>query len=174
MKKIFASAAIAMTLCGTPVVSAQDAAAIPKIVVTSEFQKDWSKGSKLETDGLSDLETAKSDLAKFGADVVNAQTKRDNAQSRSNDARQTFESLTARPYFSDPDAARSWAKQVEDAASDWAKYDARADDGASELRKATKRRADAQQAVDKAQGKVDRGRKLMAEAEGASLRQASR
>lgn len=175
MKNLIAYAAITLALVGAPVVvSAQDPNPASPIVVTGKYQKDWDKGSKLEADGLKDLDGSKRDLVKYSAEVVNAQNKRDNSRSRADNARETFESLTARPYFSDPDDARKWAKQVESAASDWAKYNARQDDGAKELKKAQSRQADAQEAVDKAQAKIDKGRTMMAEAERASLRQASR
>lgn len=175
MRKVFVSSAIALAMAGLPVAAAaQNAPANPQIVVSGKFQKDWDKGSKLEAEGLKDLQQAQRDLVGYSADVVNAQDKRDTSNKRAENARDAFQNLTARPFFSDPEEARKWAKQVESAATDWAKFDARREDGAKELRKAQDRQADAQKAVDKAQDKIDRGRTLMADAERASVRQSSR
>ena len=175
MNKFFVGAATALALAGTPaIVSAQQPAATPQIVVTGKFQKDWNKGSQLEAEGLQELEKAKKNLVGVSADVVNAQNKRDSSHSRAENARQTFENLTNQMVFSDPEEARKWAKRVESAASDWAKYHARREEGVKELRKAQKRQSSAQDDVAKAQDKIDKGRTMMVEAERASMRQQSR
>lgn len=173
MKVILISAAAAFTLASGPIASAQETTDPSPIVVMAKYQGDWDKGSKLEAEGLAALEVAQRDLVKYSAEVANAQDKRDSSQSRAENARQAFQSLTARPYFSDPNDARDWARQVQGAAADWAKYDARQGDGANELRKAQKRQAGAQEAVAKAQSRIEKGRSLMAEAERSSIHQAS-
>lgn len=144
------------------------------IVVSAEHQKDWDRGNRIEAEGLRELEEAQRDLVRYSADVVDAQGKRDSSQDRANNARQAFESLTARPYFSNPDDARDWAKLVEETASEWKRFAARSDDGAEELRRAQRRQEKAQEAVEKAQEKIDEGREMMAEAELRSMRRASR
>lgn len=175
MKKFLVGAATALALVGTPaMVSAQQSAATPQIVVSGKYQKDWNKGSQLEAEGLQQLEKAKKNLVGVSADVVNAQNKRDSSHSRAENARQTFENLTTQMVFSDPEEAHKWARQVESSASDWAKYHARRDDGVKELRKAQKRQESAQEDVAKAQAKIDKGRTLMVEAERASMRQPPR
>ena len=153
---------------------AQEETQVKQIIVTGQYQKDWDRGNRLEAEGLSDMQKAKRDLVKYSAAVVNAQDMRDTSQSRADNAREAFESLTARPFFSDAEDARRWAKQIESAASDWEKYTNRSAQGAKDLRKAQSRQTDAQSAVEKAQAKIDRGIAMKADAERASLRQAAR
>ncbi len=142
------------------------ASANSPIVVTAKHQKNWDKGSKLEAEGLKDLEKAKNGLVGFSADVVEAQNKRDSSRARGENAAAEFRRLLAsQTYFSDADEAERWAKQVEKSASEWAKYDGRRLDGRKELDKGMSKQNKAQAAVDKAQNKVDRGRAMKREAE---------
>lgn len=170
MKTFLIASGLALaTLAAPQVAFAQDQQAEATIVVTAKHQKAWDKGQKREAEGLRDMQKAKRDLVKHSASVVNAQDLRDTSQSRADNAREAFESLTARPFFSSPEDAHKWAKQVENAASDWDKYSERVEKGAKDFRKAQDRQADAQEAVDKAQRKIDEGRAMKAEAERASL-----
>ena len=103
---------------------------------------------------------------RISADVVDAQNKRDSSRNRSDNASAEFRKLTSNiTYFSDAEEATRWARQVDKAASQWAKYDDHRGDGRKDLDKATKKQRKAQGAVDKAQAKVDRGRSMKAEAE---------
>ncbi|MGN3974196.1 hypothetical protein [Tsuneonella sp. SYSU-LHT278] len=167
MKSVFGSVAILLATVGMPATAAaQDAMPAPQIIVIGKYQKDWDKGSKLEAEGLVALEKAKKDLVRYSADVVDAQNKRDGSRARSEHAAAEFRKLTSNiTYFSDAEEAARWARQVEKAASQWAKYAERRGDGRKELDAATRKQSQAQSAVDKAQAKVDRGRAMKAEAE---------
>lgn len=171
MKSILAAAGLVLAATAMPVTAiAQDTMSAPTIVVTGKYQKDWDKGSKLEAQGIKELEKAKKALIGYSADVVNAQNKRDSSRARSENASAEFRKLTASPtYFSDAAEASRWARQVEKAAAEWAKYDDRRGDGRAELDKAMKKQSKAQAAVDKAQAKIDRGRTMKAEAERLSM-----
>lgn len=174
MKTFVLATGLALTSLAMPQTGiAQELHAAVEIVVSAEHQRDWDRGSKIEAEGLRDMQKAKRDLVKYSADVVNAQDLRDTSLSRAENARQAFESLTSRPFFSDPSNAREWARQVEATASDWEEYSDRSEKGAKDLRKAQKRQTNAQTKVDEAQAKIDEGRALKAEAERASRRQAN-
>lgn len=174
MKTFLIASGLALASLAAPHMAvAQDQQTAADIIVSGKYQKDWDRGHKLEAEGLRDLQEAKRDLVKHSAAVVNAQDLRDTSQSRADNAREAFESLTVRPFFSSADDAYKWAKQVESAASDWDKHSARSEQGVKDLNKAQKRQADAQEAVDKAQAKIDRGSAMKADAERASQRQAS-
>lgn len=167
MKSFFAAAGLVLAATAMPVVAvAQDALPTPTIVVTGKYQETWDKGSELEAQGLRDLERAKKDLARYSADVVDAQNKRDGSRAQSDNASAEFRKLTASiTYFSDAGEASRWARQVDMAASQWAKHDDRRGDGRKDLDKAMKKQRQAQEAVDKAQATVDRGRTMKTEAE---------
>lgn len=167
MKSILAAASLAIATTALPAVAiAQDAMAVPTIVVTGKYQERWEKGSKLEAEGLGDLEEAKKNLVRYSADVVDGQNKRDGSGDQSDNASAEFRKLTSNmAQFSDGKEASRWARQVEKAASNWAKYDNRRGDGRNELNKAMKKQTKAQEAVEKAQLKVERGRAMKAEAE---------
>lgn len=167
MKTALIAAGVALaSLTVSSAASAQAVAVESSIIVDGKFQQDWQRGSVLEAEGLKALEKSRKDLVKHSADVVQAQTQRDLASQRAANARQTFESLTVTgaPATTSKDAHR-WAKQVEDAASIWAKHEDRGADGSKALEKALKRQSKAQASVDEAQAKVDLGRKLKSEAE---------
>ncbi|MEM7688072.1 MAG: hypothetical protein AAF291_03540 [Pseudomonadota bacterium] len=175
MKTIIIATGLALASLATPQMAfAQEEAPATQIIVAGQYQKSWDRGHKLEAEGLTEMQKAKRDLVKHSAAVVNAQDLRDTSQSRADNAREAFESLTARPFFSDAEDARKWAKQVESAASNWEKYTGHSERGAKDLLKAQGRQADAQAAVEKAQAKIDRGLAMKADAERASLRQAAR
>ncbi|WP_390479048.1 hypothetical protein [Altererythrobacter sp. MTPC7] len=142
--------------------------------MTAEHQRDWDRGNSREAEGLRDLQRAQRDLVRYSAAVVEAQDKRDTSMSRAENAQSSFESLTSRPFFTDAGDARDWAKQVEEVAKDWERFEERSEEGAKELRRAQRRQANAQEAVDVAQAKIDEGRAMMADAERASQRQARR
>jgi hypothetical protein len=145
---------------------AQQTTVAAPIVVTAKYMKDWTKGSKMEAEGLKDLEKAKNNLVGYAADVVEAQNKRDSSQARGDNASAEFRRLTANPiYFADGEEAARWAKQVDKAASEWAKFAERGTDGRDDLDSAMSKQNKAQAAVDKAQNKVDRGRTMKIEAE---------
>lgn len=167
MKSIFYAAGIMLAATAVPGLAiAQGTMNAPEIVVTGKYERDWNKGSDLEAKGLRELEKAKKDLVRYSADVVNAQNKRDTARARSENASAEFLKLTSNiAYFSDASEASRWARQVDKAASDWAKNDDRRGDGRKELDRAMKKQAAAQKAVDQAQAKVDKGRAIKAEAE---------
>lgn len=167
MKMLLAVSGFALAIAGLPTVGlAQESDPTSAIVVTAKHQGLWDKGSKLEAQGLKDLESAKKKLIGYSADVVGAQNKRDSSRSRAENASAEFRKLTTSvTYFSDPQEAARWARQVDKAAAEWAKYDDRRGDGRQDLDKGVKRQRDAQEAVDKAQAKVDRGRAMKAEAE---------
>ena len=167
MKSLFAAAGLILAATALPPMAlAQDALPAPELIVTGKYQSAWDKGSKLEAQGLKELEKAKQDLIRYSADVVSAQNKRDTSRARSDNASAEFRKLVNNSgYFTDAAEAARWARQVEKAAAEWAKYDDRRGDGRADLGEATKRQAKAQAAVDKAQAKVDRGRTMKAEAE---------
>lgn len=141
----------------------------PAIVVTAKNQKDWNKGNALEAKGLVTLQKANVELVRYSADIVTAQENRNSAQARAENARMSFENLTARPFFSDPVEARKWAKQVDSSATEWERNIKRGEKAQGELDKAQKRQETAQKNVAKAQQQVDEGRALMARAERDSL-----
>lgn len=175
MKSLFLISSLTLSVIAAPAFAgSQDQQAGPEITVSAKYQKDWTKGNKVEAEGLQEIAKAKRELVKHSAEVVNAQNLRDNSQAQAQNAREAFDSLTARPYFTKPDEASKWAKRVERAASDWAKYDNRRADGAKDLEKAQDRQSDAQQAFDKAQAKIDKGRGMKLTAEQASLSRAAR
>ena len=175
MKTFLIASSLALASLAAPQVAfAQDQQATSEIIVSGKFQQDWERGNKLEAEGLRDLQEAKRELVKQSAAVVNAQDLRDTSQSRAENAREAFETLTSNPFFSDANDASKWAKRVEGAASDWDKYSERSEKGSKDLKKALRRQASAQEAVDKAQVKIDRGLAMKADAERASQRQARR
>ena len=145
-----------------------------EIVVTAEHQRNWDRGNRIEAEGLSDLQRAQRDLVRHSADVVIAQDKRDTSLSRALNARQAFENLIARPFFTAGADAKDWAKQVEDAASDWDRFEDRSEEGAREFERAQRRQLDAQESVNEAQAQVDEGRAMKSDAERASQRSAQR
>jgi hypothetical protein len=176
VNKLIATAALVLATTAIPAIAAaQVSTPAPTIVVTGKYQKSWNKGSSLEAEGIRDMEKAKKELVRYSADVVNAQNKRDSARARAENAADEFRNLTAAPiYFSDAEEAVQWARRVEKASSDWAKFDARRGDGRAELDKAMTKQRRAQQAVDKAQAMIDQGRTMKTEAERLSMLGAQR
>lgn len=173
MKIFIAAIALAIPALTAPsIASAQGttASVAEPIVVTAKHKKSWEKGSKMEADALKDLEKAKNNLVKYSADVVEAQNKRDSSQARGDNASAEFRRLTAsQTYFADAQEAARWAKQVDKAAAEWAKYAERRTDGRDDLDTAMSKQNKAQAAVDKAQNRVDRGRAMKMEAERLSV-----
>ena len=173
MKTFVIATGLALASLAAPQVAlAQDGQASADIIVSGEFQKNWDRGNRLEAEGLSDLQKAQRDLVKYSAAVVNAQDLRDTSLSRAENAQEAFENLTARPFDGDAREARDWAKQAEAHASDWEKFSKRSEKGERDLVKAQDRQADAQEAVNKAQGMIEEGRALKDEAQRATERQA--
>lgn len=154
--------------------AAQSDATQTSIVVTAENQRDWDRGNELEAKGLRDLQEANRNLVRHSADVVTAQETRDTSRSRADNSRQAFESLTSRPFFSDPQDAHKWAQQVESTAKDWERFADRGDKASRDLQKAQERQTKAQDQVDKAQRRVDEGRAMMVAAQRASAVSVSR
>lgn len=170
MKLLMAASGLVLaTLTLPPAALAQADAPQGTIVVTAENQHDWDRGNELEAKGLRDLQKANRELVKQSAAVVTAQELRDTSRSRADNARQAFENLTARPFFSSPKDAWRWSKQVEATAKDWERFSERGDNAARDLAKAQERQGKAQEQVDKAQRRVDEGRATMAAAERASI-----
>lgn len=167
MKPIMVAISAALATAAIPATAlAQQTEAEATIVVSGEYERDWRKGSKLETDGLRDLEKAQSDLAVINSDLSKAQNKRNDAQARAENARSDFYSNALEASkTSDADKARSLGQKTEDAGEAWEKADDVLQSANKDLEKATKRQRKAQKAYDKAQAKVDRGRAMMAEAE---------
>lgn len=167
------SLAIAIALSATALSGAAVAQTVSpdaEIVVSAKYQRDWDKGHKLEAEGLRDLERAQNDLIKYSADVVEAQNKRSSSASRGDNAEQKFRSLTAQtPVFTSGRDAERWAKKVETAAQDWAKYDNRRADGDGDFKKAVDRQEKAEEAVAKAEAHIAKGRQMKAEAERRSM-----
>lgn len=139
------------------------------IVVTAENQREWNRGNEMEAKGLRDLQEANRNLVRHSADVVTAQETRNTSRDRADNARQAFENLTARPFFSNPKDARRWSQQVESTAKDWERFTERGDNASRDLQKAQDRQEKAQEQVDKAQRRVDEGRAMMVAAERASV-----
>ncbi|MEO1220620.1 MAG: hypothetical protein AAFY42_04615 [Pseudomonadota bacterium] len=170
MKLLMAASGLVLATFALPQVAmAQSDAPQSTILVTAENQRDWNRGNELEAKGLRDLQEASRKLVRHSADVVTAQETRDTSRSRADNARQAFESLTARPFFSDPEDARKWAQQVESTARDWARFAERGVKADRDLKKAQGQQEKAQERVDKAQRRVDEGRAMMAAAERASM-----
>lgn len=170
MKLLMAASGLVLATLTLPQVAmAQSNAPQSTIVVTAENQRDWNRGNELEAKGLRDLQEANRNLVRHSADVVTAQEMRDTSRSRADNARQAFENLTARPFFSDPEDARRWAQQVESTAKDWERFTDRGNDADRNLRRAQSRQERAQEQVDRAQQRVDEGRAMMASAERASV-----
>lgn len=167
MKPIMVAISVALATTVIPAGAlAQQAVSETTIVVTGKYEKDWSKGSKLEADGLRDLEKAQNDLAALNADMTKAQSKRDGAQARAQNARSDFyRNASEAIKVSDADKARNLGQDIEDSAEAWEKADDVLRSASKDLEKASKRQRKAQKAFDKAQAKVDRGRAMMAEAE---------
>lgn len=175
MKRFMAVSGLALaTLIVPQAALGQNAAPETTIVVTAENQRDWDRGNELEAKGLRDFQEANRDLVRRSAEVVNLQERRDTSRSRAENARQAFQSLTARPFFSDAEDARRWAKQVESTAKDWERFAERGDEAERDLTRAQRRQERAQEEVDEAQNRIDEGRALMAAAERASSIRASR
>lgn len=174
MKSAFFAAGLVAAGLALPASAAeQQAMPASTIVVSAKYQKNWDKGSKLEADGLKELEQAKRDLVRSSADVVEAQNKRTSSDARAANSAEEFRRLTAAPInFVDASEAARWAREVDKAAAGWAKYDKRGDSGSKSFEKAVKQQRKDQEAVSKAQAKVDRGRTLKAEAERLSMMQA--
>lgn len=164
----FAGALALSSVTMTQAAFAQDREVRSEILVTAKYQKDWDKGNKLEAEGLAAIEVARRDLVKHSAALVNAQNLRNTSLERAANARAQFDNLTQRQYFTDPQDALKWARDVEKAAANWAKFEKRTDSGSKDLKKAQDRQESAQSAIDKAQDKIDKGRKLKLEAEQAS------
>lgn len=173
MKTFMIATGLALASLAAPQAAfAQDQQGSAGIIVSGEFQKNWDRGNQLEAEGLSDLQKAQRDLVKHSAAVVNAQDLRDTSLSRAENAQAAFQSLAARPFVGDAEGARDWAKQAERLSSDWEKFSERSEKGARDFEKAQDRQNDAQDAVQKAEAKIEEGRALKAEAERASRRQA--
>lgn len=153
---------------------AQQSQAQSAITVTAEFQRDWERGSRLEAEGLEELARAQRELVRRSAEVVNLRNRRDTAAERAENARRTFERLTANTVFADPREARRWAQELERAARDWEENTKRRDEADRDLERALRRQTDAQAAVAEAQAKIDEGRAMMAMAERASAAGARR
>jgi hypothetical protein len=109
---------------------------------------------------------AQQDLVSASAEVVNAQNRRDSSQQRSSNAAQEYRRLTATtpPQTNSREALR-WAEDVQKAAENWSRFDARSNGGSRDLDKSMNAQRKAQEAIDKAQAKVARGREAKSEAE---------
>ncbi|MCB2073065.1 MAG: hypothetical protein H6917_00890 [Novosphingobium sp.] len=173
MQKFLATLATGALLASAAIPAAalaQDGVAVTQIVVTGKHKKQWDKGSALERKGLDARAKAQKQLAEANRDVIDAQTKRDTNQDKAENASGDFRQLTAvMPVFTSGTEAARWARQVDQAASRWAKSDSRSVEGAKDLRSAMKAQSKAQEAVDKAQAQIDQGQSLMAEAERRSM-----
>ena len=168
MKSLLAATSLLLASAAIPSVAlAQEEMAVTEnIVVTAKFQRDWDKGSGMVTNGLRQMEKAKTRLISASADVVNAQNKRESALAQADNAAAIFRNITTNmPYFADAQEAKLWSQQVTKSATEWARFDAQRDAGASAFDKASKSQAQAQAAVDKAQARIDQGRAMMANAE---------
>jgi hypothetical protein len=69
------------------------------------------------------------------------------------------------PQFTDPSIAERWAREVNTAAADWAKFEGRNQESKTELDKATMAQQRAQADSTSAQSIVDRGRSMKRDAE---------
>ncbi len=149
---------------------AQSSTLQSEIVVTAKHQKLWDKGLKLEEKGMASLVKAERDLNVASNDVSNGQSKRDAAETKVANASAEFRQLTSNvPQSGDPKEAAKWADRVANAADSWAKNDNREEDGQSNLTKAMKQQAKAQEAIGKAQSDIAKGRTMKAEAQQRSM-----
>jgi hypothetical protein len=145
--------------------AAQPVATAP-IVVSGKYQRDWQRGSRMEAEGLKELEQAQKDQVSASADVVNAQNRRDSSQQRSSNAAEEYRRLTATaPPQANARDALGWANDVQKAAASWSRFEARGNGGSRDLDKHMKNQNKAQQAVEKAQAKIARGREIKSGAE---------
>ncbi len=71
---------------------------------------------------------------------------------------------TTPPQTNSREALR-WAEDVQKAAENWSRFDARSNGGSRDLDKSMNAQRKAQEAIDKAQAKVARGREAKSEAE---------
>ncbi|MBU0876525.1 MAG: hypothetical protein KKB61_11275 [Alphaproteobacteria bacterium] len=167
MKSIFAAMGFALATTAMPAIAvSQESAAEQAIVVAGKYQSGWSKGSKLEAEGLMAHKEAKKDLIRYSADVVEARNARDAAQARSQNARVEFHSLVSQAMtISDPDRARDYGQNIKKFAEEWENFNDRVRSAEKDLDKASKKQRKAQAAVEKARAKVDRGQAMMTEAE---------
>lgn len=149
---------------------AQEAASAAPIVVSAKHQSHWNRGSALEVEGLKALEKAERDRVRASADIVNAQNRSQSSDARATNAADEFRRLTASsPSYADPRDALRWANSVQRAAENWAQFQKRGNKGANAIDQASREQRKAEDAVRKAQERIDRGRAMKAEAERRSL-----
>lgn len=167
MKSALIVAGLSIAAATMPIsANAQDDGQVPSIVVTAENQDRWADGSRIEADGLRNLERAHTRLIDSSARVVNAQNMRDSALARSENALSEFRRLTTNmTEFVDPREAVRWARQVQSSADDWRRFESRHAEGLEDFEDAVEAQTNAQRDVDQAQAKIDRGRAMKAEAE---------
>lgn len=145
---------------------AQQQSRAPITVVADKYQRDWDKGNALELKGLAELEKAQRDVIKYTADVESAQNNRRGSSARSQAAEQDFRKLTLdMPDFRSGDEAEKWARDVKKTADDWAKYGGRTSDANDDFSGAVRKLEKAQEAVNKAERRVEEGRTMKASAE---------
>lgn len=163
--------ALALPLALPLAAQAQDQAAsagtaqTDTIVVSAEFQRDWDRGSKLEAEGLADLGKSERNLIRHSADVVTSQNTRDTNEAQASNARRNFEAQLTQTNFMTGKEARDWANGLEKVAKDWEKYSDTMEGASKNLERALSRQSKAQNEVQEAQAKVDRGRTMMRSAE---------
>ncbi|MGB5484617.1 hypothetical protein [Parasphingorhabdus sp.] len=166
-----AVAAAMMVSAALPTIAhAQSPGVQSEIVVTGKYQKLWDKGVKLESQALENLINAERDMNDASKNVLDAKSKRDNAQSKIGNASDEFRQMTANvPTFASSKDAAKWADKLSDAAKSWAKNDNRHADGQGNLTKAMKQQSKAQEAIVKAQSDIDKARAMKAEAQQRSM-----
>lgn len=164
------AAAMMMSASLPAIAHAQSSGVKSEIVVTGKHQKLWDKGVKLEGQGLENLANAERDLNDASKNVLDAKSRRDNADAKIGNASDEFRQMTANiPAFASSKDAAKWADKLSDAAKSWAKNDNRHADGQGDLTKAMKQQSKAQEAILSAQSDIDKARAMKAEAQQRSM-----
>jgi hypothetical protein len=102
--------------------------------ISEQHRSGWEEGSRQEAQGLKDLQKSQKALTRANERVLEAQKKRDNSRVNSDRASAEFQRLVrSMPQFTDPSIAESWAREVNTAAADWAKFEGRNQESKTEL-----------------------------------------
>lgn len=140
-----------------------------EIVVTAEHQVDWSRGQRLEREGIDRMSRAERRIRDANERITRGESRAADAERRLNNARDEYRRLaTNLDAGANSAIALRHSRQLKSAAESWAAAEERLDEGRDLINDGRSRLARAERERDQAQQRVDRGRALKTEAERAS------
>jgi hypothetical protein len=163
---IRAALLLAAMSMSAPLAAQTTAPASETIVVTGAYQKMWTQGDLKEKAGLAELSKAQNKLANANAAISKSTGSQSVNAGKASNAEAEFRHLTVpTPDFTVAEDASIWADKVALAAKNWKNSLKAGDKDNKSLSGLTKKKENAEAAVNKAQARIDEGRRMKAEAQ---------